>query len=94
MNDITLDDLKKVKAYYENNLDSLDETITSIEVYESALVIIGKYKRYTYSVAYSLETKSVLTSGIHFYTIRVRKDFIPCIKNVIISNKKEIDKFE
>lgn len=94
MTNITLDDLKKVKAYYENDLDSIDETVTSIEVYESGLVIIGKYKKYTYSVDYSLETKSVSTSGIHFYTIRVRKDFIPCIKNAIISNKREIDKFE
>lgn len=94
MNDITLDDLKKVKAYYENNLDNIDETVTSIKVYESGLSIIGKYKRYTYSVTYSLETKSVSTSGIHYYTIRLRKDFIPCIKNAIISNKKEIDKFE
>lgn len=98
MNNITLDDLKKVRDYCINNVKSIDDTIKSIEVPYTGFLVTGIYKKQMYSVFYSLEI-----GEIEFYAVNVmsskfyskverREEFIPRIKGAIQSVKIIIDK--
>lgn len=98
MNNITLDDLKKVRNYYITNVKSIDDTATSIALTVKGLEVRGEYKEILYSVTYNLNYEDIgfyainVSSGIHYTEVKTRKDFIPRIKGAIQSIKIIIDK--
>lgn len=98
MNNINLDDLKKIRVYCKHNLSSIDDTIKSIEVPYTGFLVTGIYKKQMYSVFYSLETEEIefyvvnVMSSKFYRKIETRGEFIPSIKGAIHSLKILIDR--